>query len=94
MRVCEGQQMDLDRVAAYLASVPPDRTIRLPDDLPVGATIAVVLLPPTSALDAGSRRKRFARTRATLRAAAERAASRPEVDDATLDALIDRVRHA
>ena len=86
--------MDLDRVAAYVASVPPDRTIRLPDDLPVGAAIAVILLPPTSALDEDSRRERFARTRAALRAAAERAASGPAVDDATLDALIDRARHA
>ena len=87
--------MELDPIAAYVATVPTDRTIQLPEDVPVGATVAVLLLPShVSADDDVARRERFARTRAALRAAAERKTHPAAVDDATLDALIDRARRA
>jgi hypothetical protein len=73
--------------------------VRLPAGVPVGATIAVVVLPQTGGQEMGgqdeeSRRERFAHTRAALHRAAERSAVRPELDDETLDALIDRARRS
>jgi hypothetical protein len=84
--------MDLDPVAAYVTVVSPDRTIRLPADVPVGATVAVVLLT-AGAADEASRRERFERTRAAVRAA-ERAGQGAEMDDPTLDALIEQARRS
>lgn len=86
--------MDVDPTAAYIATVPPDRIVRLPIGVPVGATIAVVVLPQTGGQDEESRRERFARTRAALHRAAEPSAGRPELDDEGIDALIDRARRS
>ncbi len=86
--------MKLDPVAAYVTVVSPDRTIRLPDDVPVGATVAIILLPPMGAADEAARRERFERTRAALRAASESTAGAPDIDDAALDVLIDEARRA
>jgi hypothetical protein len=87
--------MSLERTAAFVTTVTPDHTIHLPEDLPVGAMIAVVLLPfDTASADVEARRARFARARAALRRAAVWAEDQPAVDDATLDALIDRNRRA
>lgn len=86
--------MENNPVAAFVTTVPPDRTVRLPPDVPVGATVAVVLLPQTPAHDEDARRERFERTRAALRAAADRMTPVPSVDDETLDALIERARRA
>ena len=53
--------------------------------------------PQTPEPDESARRERFARTREVLRMAAERTpaeptADQPKIDDATLDALIERTR--
>ena len=86
--------MDLDPTEAYIATVPSDRMLHLPADVPVGATIAVIVIPQTGRPNEESRRERFARTRAALHRAAERSPHRPELDDEALDALIDRARRS
>jgi hypothetical protein len=87
--------MDLAPLTSYITTVSSDRTIRLPTDVPVGATVAVVLLPRTlAAADDVARRERFERMRTALRLASERGTSGPELDDATLNALIDEARRA
>lgn len=86
--------MELDPVTAYVAVVRPDRTVRLPENVPVGATVAVVLLPGASAHDDEARRERFERTLEALRTAAARGPHGPAVDDEALDALIDRARRS
>ena len=86
--------MHLDAAAAYIAAVPADRMIQLPADVPVGATIAVIVLPQSHAVDDAARHERFARTRAALQRATERSVGIPEPDDEALDALIDRARRS
>ncbi len=82
-------------MAAYVTAVPEDRIIHLPEDVPVGATVVVLLLPShVSSDDEAARRERFARTRAALRSAAERKPQQSPLDEATLNALIDRARRA
>lgn len=86
--------MALDPAAAFVTVVTPDRTIHLPADVPVGATVAVVLIPNHRDEAEESRRERFERMRAALRTASEPTAAAAKIDDATLDALIDRARRA
>jgi len=92
--------MDIDQVPAYIVAVPPDRTIHLPADVPVGASVAVVLVSSGASStkqtdeDEEERGRRFERTLAAVRAAEQRVAGGPEVDEATPNALIDRARRA
>lgn len=87
--------MEVDPTPAFVTTVPPDRTIHLPQDVPIGATVAVVLLPRSGdSADEALRRQRFERTREALRVASERPAGAPELDDATLNALIDEARRS
>ena len=86
--------MALDPATAFVTVVAPDRTIHLPADVPVGATVAVVLLPAQTIEAEAARRERFQRMRAAIEAAKEQLWTAPKIDDATLDALIDRARRS
>jgi hypothetical protein len=44
---------------AYITTIRPDRTIVLPDEMAVGATVAVVVLPSISESDSAAREARF-----------------------------------
>ena len=48
--------------SAYITTVRPDRTIVLPDEMAVGTTVAVVVLPSVSEQDDAARRERFEAT--------------------------------
>lgn len=84
--------MTLDPTAAFVTVVAADRTIHLPADVPVGATVAVVLLPSRTTEAESARREWFERMRSAIQTAAEQTADAPEIDDATLNALIDHAR--
>lgn len=84
----------LDPTTAFVTVVAPDRTIQLPNDVPVGATVAVVLVPAQAIEAEAARRERFERMREALRSAPEPTPAAAAIDDATLDALIDRARRA
>lgn len=87
--------MELDRASAYVITVPPDRTIHLPEEVPVGAAVALILLPAVHGpAEDEARRQRFERTHAAIRAAEERMKDGPAADDATVSALVDRARRA
>ena len=81
--------------SAYVTTVGADRTIKLPPDMPVGATVAVIAVPsPALGRDGEARRARFAATLAAIRAASEPGAPRASVTDAELTALVERARKA
>lgn len=83
--------MDSVMTAAYVTRVSADRTIKLPPDMPVGTTVAVIAIPTsTSVEEAEGRRARFAATLAAIR----EASSWPRVDisDADLTALVEKAR--
>ena len=86
--------MALDPAAAFVTVVAPDRTIHLPNEVPVGTTVAVGLLPAQSTEAEAARREWFQRMRKAIQTAAEQSSDAPKIDDATLDALIDRARRA
>ncbi len=84
----------LKMTTAYVATVGPDHTIILPNDVPVGATIAVIVMPPTIVGSDGdeARRARFAETLAATRAAMADEALQPTLSDAEVDELVERAR--
>jgi hypothetical protein len=57
--------------SAYITTVRPDRTIVLPDEMAVGSTVAVVLLPSNSEPDEAARSERFKATLDAINNAAE-----------------------
>ena len=72
---------------AYITTIRPDRTIILPDEMAVGATVAVVILPPISEPASLERKERF---EATLRAInnASNVENAPSISDEQLNKLI------
>lgn len=81
--------MTLKTTSAYITTVGPDHTIVLPDDIAVGATVAVVLMPLSAETE---RQARFAATLAAVRAAAGQAT--PPVTDEELKVLVKKARQA
>jgi hypothetical protein len=84
--------MTVELTPTYIATVRPDHTIVLPEEMPVGATVMVIVVPPKTAPENDPARK--ARFEATL--AAIREAMRNPVpnlpDDEALKALVDKAR--
>lgn len=79
--------------SAYVTTVGADRTIKLPPDMPVGATVAVIAVPTSvSELDAEARRARFAATLAAIREASRAGAPSTNISDAELTALVEKAR--
>ncbi len=85
--------MTLETTPAYITTVGPDHTIALPDDITVGATVAVVLMSD-SPKDDDERQARFAATLEAIRAASAAQASLPTVTDADIEALIKKARQS
>jgi hypothetical protein len=72
---------------AYITTIRPDRTIVVPDEMAVGATVAVVILPSMSEPNNPERKERF---EATLRAInnASTVENAPPISDEQLNKLI------
>jgi len=85
--------MTLEVTSAYITRVGSDHTIVLPDEMPIGATVAVVVVQPrTTPLDDAERHIRFAETLSAIRAASAHEAARPTISDSDLDRLIGKAR--
>jgi hypothetical protein len=81
--------------SAFVTTVGADRTIKLPPDMPVGATVAVIAVPTsTSEQETEARRARFAATLAAIREASKAGAPRISISDAELTALVEKARKA
>ena len=81
--------------SAYVSTVGADRTIVLPESVPVGAKVAVVLLPADETFDGNEARKaRFRIVMDAIRAAMDSRFPAREVGEAELEKLIDEARQA
>ena len=74
---------------AYITTIRPDRTIVLPDEMAVGATVAVVILPAASEPDSTARKERFEATLSAINSAS-RAGNPPSISDEELNELIKK----
>jgi hypothetical protein len=87
--------MNLVTTAAFISTVNADHAIQLPEDIPVGAKVAVFLLPEQeSTVEQTARRARFERVMMAVRAAIADNFSSPTISDAELKARIQRARRA
>lgn len=86
--------MAVELTQAHIAHIQPDHTIVLPEEMPVGATVAVIVLPvpATQPDNEAARRARFNATLAAIRAAMS-AGAPPLPSEAELEALIQKARH-
>src|SRR5262245_32547510 len=94
---CEWRlQMTLTLTPAYIASVGADRTIVLPEEIPVGALVTITVIPSDllDQRDDTARRSRFEETRAAIRATSTTETTPPAISDAQLKALIKKARKA
>lgn len=82
--------MTLETTSAFITTVGPDHTIVLPEDIAVGATVAVVLMS-NPLQENGERQARFAATLAAIRAAAAETTP-PPVTEAELAGVIKKAR--
>lgn len=81
--------------SAFVSTVKSDRTITVPDNIPVGAKVAVVLLPQEEIYeDSDTRNLRFQKVMDAIREANENNYSTPEISQKELDRLIDDARQA
>jgi hypothetical protein len=76
--------------SAYITTVRPDRTIVLPDEMAVGATVAVVVVPSISEPDEAARSERFKATLDAINHAAK-AEVVPIISEEKLNKLIKKV---
>jgi hypothetical protein len=85
--------MTIEKTPAFVATVRPDHTIELPVEVPIGSTVAVIVMPAT---DLGThnqqRQMRFTETLAAIRAASFQQRSQTALSDEELDALVERAK--
>ncbi|MBN1891123.1 MAG: hypothetical protein JW850_24210 [Thermoflexales bacterium] len=80
---------------AYVTTVGADHMIKLPPDMPVGTTVAVIAVPTsTSEGDTEARRARFVATLAAIREASKAGAPHADISDEELTALVEKARRA
>ena len=86
--------MELETIPAYITVVNADRTIVLSDDMPIGARVAVVVVPSDLPLpdNDAARHERFAKTLAAIKAAMGSTESSLAISDDDLDELIETAR--
>ena len=81
--------------SAFVSTVKADRTIVVPEGIPVGAKVAVVLLPTEETQEeSAARNMRFQKVMDTIRAAINTNFTSPSVSDKELDKLIEEARQA
>jgi hypothetical protein len=82
--------MLLEKTDAYITTIGDDHQIKLPGNMPIGAKVAVILVPPDTP-DQASRQARFRATLNAIRAASQ-SESLPSISDDALDVLIKKAR--
>lgn len=81
--------------SVYISTVRPDHTVFLPRDVPVGATVAMVIMSPEESNAAEkARHARFQKVLDAINAATAAGFTPPAISDAEIDARIERARHA
>jgi hypothetical protein len=81
--------------SAFVSTVKADRTIVVPEGIPVGAKVAVVLLPTEETQEeSAARNMRFQKVMDAIRAAINTNFTSPSVSDKELDKLIEEARQA
>jgi hypothetical protein len=85
--------MAVELTPTYIATVRPDHIIVLPEEMPVGAQVMVILVPPkaVSVENDPARAARFAATLAAIKAAMENPIPNPPTDE-ELKALVEKAR--
>jgi hypothetical protein len=85
--------MAIEMTPAYVATVGADHTIVVPEDIPIGTTVAVIVMPSESVkMSEEARHARFAETLAAIREASLQYSEETPISDADLDALIKKAR--
>lgn len=93
----------IDETTAYITVIEEDHLITVPQNIPTGSTVAVVVLPSAevmlprlqSAIDAEQiRQAHFAAVMEALNAVAEKPAPADQYTNEELDALIEKARKA
>ena len=86
--------MERESIPAFIDTVSKDRTVSVPEHIPPGTRVAIIILDaqPEPATDA-ARSARFGSTKAAIRAAVDHPRT-PDLDDATLDELIRTARRS
>jgi hypothetical protein len=80
--------MAVELTPTHIATIRPDHTIALPNEMPVGAKVMVIVMPDESS--EAARKARFAKTMEAIRAAMEMPL--PKITEAELDTLVDKAR--
>ena len=85
--------MATELTPAYIATVRPDHTVELPEEMPVGATVMVIVVPPKAVAPENdpARAIRFAATLAAIKAAIENPVSNVPTDE-ELKVLVEKAR--
>ena len=87
--------MSLVTTAAFISTVNGDHTIQLPKEVPIGAKVAIFLMPGEAANpEQLTRQARFEKVIAAVRAAIADGFTPPVISDAELKARIQRARQA
>jgi hypothetical protein len=82
----------METTQVYIATVGPDHTIVLPEDIAVGSTVVVVLLSTPPEYDP-HRQARFMATIEAIRAAMAIETSPLDIANTDLEALIKKATH-
>jgi len=81
--------------ATYISTIKADHTVELPDSMPVGAQVAVTLLPTRESQEENvARNLRFQKVMEAIRAAINSNYTTPEISDQELNQLIREARQA
>ncbi len=85
--------MSVSTTPAYSGTVSEGHTVRIPAEVPIGARVAILLLP-SEAVDEREfeRKEKFESVMAAIRAAIAAGYTPPAISDEELDARIRRAR--
>ena len=85
--------MILETTTTYITTISKNHTIDLPTEMPVGATVAVILMPKqVSIIDEAKRHADFQATLEIIRSLPQQ--PRAEISDEEFDQLIEEAREA
>ncbi len=81
-------------IPAFISTVSATRTIALPDNIPIGTKVAVMVMSDEPAGDTPERRLRFDRVMAVIQAAIAEGFTPPAISDGELDSRIKMARRS
>lgn len=85
--------MSVSTTPAYIGTVDEGHVVSVPSEVPIGAKVAILLLPPTLADEREAERKeRFDSVMTAIRSAIAAGYTTPAISDEELDVRIRRAR--